>query len=272
MTLDIHDLSVRYGSFQALDRVSLTARPGELLGVIGPNGSGKSSLVRAVAGVQAHSGRIDFGGTEARVGYMPQDISGRSALTVLEVVLLGRLRRLALSVAAEHLMAVEAVLDELELTRLANRCLSDLSGGQRQLVFLAQSLVSDPTILLLDEPTSALDIRHQLEVLSIVAHLTSVRSLTSIVILHDLNAAARYCDRLAALDQGRLAAVGTPDEVLTPALLGRVFGVEAIVATDPSGALMVSPVRALARHPPPGKDGTAQDTARRQADRQRSLM
>jgi len=265
VSLEIHDLSVRYGTFQALDGVSLGVRSGELLGVIGPNGSGKSSLARAIAGMQAHSGRITLGATAARVGYMPQDISGRAALTVLEVVLLGRLRRLGLSVTPEHLAAVEAVLSELDLNHLAHRNLSDLSGGQRQLVFLAQALASDPTILLLDEPTSALDIRHQLEVLSIIARLTRERSLASIVILHDLNAAARYCDRIAALDRGRLAAVGAPGAVLTPALLGRVFGVEAIVATDPSGAVMVSPVRALARHCPgetPQNGGNGEPSAR----------
>ena len=139
-----------------------------MLGIVGPNGSGKSTLVKAVAGLLKASGRIRFNGSEARpksVGYMPQDLQTPMALTVLEVVLLGRLAELGLTVSADDLEAVRQVLQLLGMEALAGRYLSELSGGQRQMVFLAQALVSQPTVLLLDEPISALDICHQLEVL-----------------------------------------------------------------------------------------------------------
>ncbi|MDP3321836.1 MAG: ABC transporter ATP-binding protein, partial [Bosea sp. (in: a-proteobacteria)] len=166
MKLTVEGLSVRYGVTQAIEAVDVAAHPGEVLAVIGPNGSGKSSLVKAVAGLVAHAGVVRFDGSPLRperIGYMPQDIGARAALTVLEAVLLGRLGRLGLRVRPEDLAAVEAVLGELDLMPLASRYLGELSGGQRQLVFLAQALASEPSLLLLDEPISALDIRHQLE-------------------------------------------------------------------------------------------------------------
>lgn len=247
MKLSIEDLSVRYGGTMALAGIGLSAMPGEMLGVIGPNGSGKSSLVKAVAGLIPHGGRIVRGADDsaARIGYMPQDTSSRAALTVLEAVLLGRLGSLGLRVKPDDLAMAHAVLDELDLGRLAGRYLGELSGGQRQLVFLAQALAAEPSLLLLDEPISALDIRHQLGVMQTVRRLTHERRLTTVVVLHDLNIAARFADRIAVICAGRLIRHGRPAEVIEPDTVAAVFGVEATMSAAPDGSLVVTPLRAV---------------------------
>ncbi len=249
MRLTVEGLRVRYGATQAIAAVDLTAHPGEVLAVIGPNGSGKSSLVKAIAGLVTHAGVVAFDGSPLRperIGYMPQDIGARAALTVLEAVLLGRLGRLGLRVRPDDLAAVEAVLGELDLTPLASRYLGELSGGQRQLVFLAQALASQPALLLLDEPISALDIRHQLEVMEIVVRMTKARGLTTLVILHDLNIAARFADTVMVMRKGRVVCCGRPEAVIDAVMVASVFGVEATLSADPDGRLIVTPLRAIA--------------------------
>lgn len=248
MRLTVEGLSVAYGPTQAITDLDLVAVPGEVLAVIGPNGSGKSSLVKAIAGLVKHEGIVSFDGSRERperIGYMPQDIGARAALTVLEAVLLGRLGRLGLRVRPADLAAVEAVLDELDLTPLAARYLAELSGGQRQLVFLAQALASEPSLLLLDEPISALDIRHQLEVMEIVLRMTRARGLTTLVILHDLNIAARFADVVSVMRKGEVVCQGRPAIVIDEAMVAAVFGVEAALSAAPDGRLIVTPMRAL---------------------------
>lgn len=248
MRVTVKDLTVRYGATTVIPGLDLVAEAGEVLAVIGPNGSGKSSLIKAIAGVMPHGGSIAFDGSRtrpSRIGYMPQDIAGRTALTVLETVLLGRLGRLGLRVGAADLDAVEAVLHDLGLMALAARYLGELSGGQRQLVFLAQALASEPELLLLDEPISALDIRHQLEVMEIVLGATRERGLTTLVVLHDLNVAARFADAIAVMKRGRLVCHGAPDAMIEPAMVASVFDVQAAMSLAPDGKPIMTPLRAL---------------------------
>ena len=187
----------------------MTARPGEVLALLGANGSGKSSLLRALAQVQAHSGTIAWDGAAApagSVGYMPQDNAARVALTAFEVVLLGRMRSLALRVGSRDLQAAQSAMEEIGVADLASRRIGELSGGQRQMVLMAQVLAAGPRVLLLDEPTSALDIAHQLHVLDLLRTATRQRGLTTIAVLHDLNAAARSADRAADKEAAAKAA------------------------------------------------------------------
>lgn len=246
--LSVRDLTVRYGTRVAASNVSFEARRGEILAIVGPNGSGKSSILKAIAGVLPCTGEIQENGRPIgayRIGFMPQDGAVRAALTVFETVLLGRFGRLGLRVAKRDLEAVEAMLAELEIRHLAERYLSDLSGGQRQLVFLAQALAAEPGILLLDEPTSALDIRNQLEVRATVRKLTRARGLATVCVLHDLSAAAQSADRILAMSEGRAFACDAPEKVLTPATIAAVFGVEARVSVDLDGCLAIAPLRAI---------------------------
>lgn len=248
MRIEARSLVVRYGNTFAVAGASAEVEPGTVLAVVGPNGSGKSSLVKAIAGLVPASGEILFGGRPerpARIGYMPQEIGSKAALTVLEVVLLGRLGRLGLRVGKDDLDAVQSVLDELGIGSLAPKYLGELSGGQRQLAFLAQALASAPSILLLDEPISALDIRYQFHVLEVVRSLTRARSLATIIVVHDLNAAVRFADRLVLMNRGRLVAKGIPAEVLTAESLRSVFAIEAAIQPGPDRKPLVVPLRAL---------------------------
>ena len=240
-------LTLRYGRRTVLDGLHLTAEPGEVLAIVGANGSGKSTLLRGVAGLMPCGGIVSWDGAEARpgtIGYMPQDNAVRAGLSAFEVVLLGRLRSLTFRVGAEDLGAARAVMAELGIDGLAERRIGELSGGQRQLVFLAQVLAGSPGALLLDEPTSALDIAHQLHVLDLLRTITRRRGLTTLVVLHDLNAAARFADRIALMYGGRLLAHGGPAEVLQPPLLEPAFDVHVTVDPGSDGQPVVLPLRA----------------------------
>ena len=250
MNISLQSLSVSYGTHTVLHQVSLSAQPGRVLGIVGPNGSGKSTLVKAVAGQIKASGQLLFNGSALRpaaMGYMPQDQLSLAALNVLDVVLLGRLKQLRLKVQPDDLDAVRQVLQRLGIEALAGRDVRELSGGQRQMVFLAQALVAEPRVLLLDEPISALDICHQLEVLDVVRDMTRQLGLTTLLVLHDLNAAARFCDDVALLQNGQLLACGSPTQVLTVAHVAQAFGVEteALCCRDGTGVLV--PKRAIRR-------------------------
>lgn len=246
MSLVAQQLSASYGAQPVLHAIDLALPAGQVSALVGPNGSGKSTLIRCLAGLLAHEGTVTLGGEprrSAHMGYMPQDTSASVALTVVETVLLGRVGRLRWQVGDDDLAAVNAILKRLGMVHLAARWLSELSGGQRQLVFLAQALVAQPRVLLLDEPISALDLRHQLEVLETVRQLTRERSLVTLVVLHDLNAAARHCDNVLVLCDGRLTGQGAAAEVFTRDCLSRVFEVESEQLLCSSGRAVLVPLR-----------------------------
>lgn len=227
MTITLDNVGIQYGTHIAVEGVSLTAERGRILALVGPNGSGKTSLLKATAGQSGHTGHVTHASAAPRIAYMPQNTGAAASLTVIETVLLGRLRSLALRVSREDFDAVSDTLASIGILPLADRLIGTLSGGQRQLVFLAQALVGAPDSLLLDEPTSALDLRHQVDVMDLVRRATIERKLTTIVVLHDLNAAVRFADAVAVLSAGRLAAIGSAEATVTPALVQAVFGVAA---------------------------------------------
>ena len=234
--LSFRNVSVRYGRMVAVHDVSLDARPGEVLALVGPNGSGKSSLLKAAAGLVRSDGAIALpqavpGGRA--VGYMPQDTASSAALTVLEAVLLGRHRDLGLALREADLAAAASALEHLGIGPLADRHLGELSGGQRQLVFLAQAIAGQPQALLLDEPISALDIHHQLHVLESIRRITVEHGLATMMVLHDLTVAARHADRIAVLSGGLLHRCGAPIDALTADVIRDVFRVEAMITTAP---------------------------------------
>ncbi|MBL8705379.1 MAG: ABC transporter ATP-binding protein [Rhodospirillales bacterium] len=240
--METESLCVAYGRERVLRGIDLRAAPGTVTALIGPNGSGKSTLLRAIAGLVPSTGGIRR--PSGRIGYLPQDGNARAVLTVLEVVLLGRLHTLGLAVGRADIEAAAEVLHDLGLEHLGDRHLGEISGGQRQMVYLAQVVAAAPTALLLDEPTSALDLRNQMDMLDQVRRLTRARNLATIVAIHDLNAAARFADQVVALDRGRLVAAGTPADVLTAALLAQVYRIEALVVAGADGLPSIAPLRA----------------------------
>ena len=246
MRLQARGLELRYRDRVVVQGLDLTAEAGEVLAIVGANGSGKSTLLRGLAGLMPCRGSVLWGGAPpggSAIGYMPQDNVVRAGLSAFEVVLLGRLRSLTFRVGAPDLEAARAAMAELGIGGLAAQRIGELSGGQRQLVFMAQVLASNPRALLLDEPTSALDIAHQLHLLDVLRAATVRRGLTTIAVLHDLNAAARFADRIALMKAGRLIAHGTPADVLDGSLLRSAFGIEVSVQPGPDRCPVIVPLR-----------------------------
>lgn len=253
MSLVIDKVSVAYGARQILHEVSLPALPGgSLVALVGPNGAGKSTLLRALAGLERMRGglrldgqdvtRLAFAERARRLAYMPQQLPPGIALGVLESIMAA----LRVGTADDLLGQAFAVLRQLGIEHLAQRSLDSLSGGQRQLVALAQLLARNPQVLLLDEPTSALDLHYQLRVMDAVRERVQVHRLLAVAVLHDINLAASHADWLVVLREGRVVASGTPQDVLVPDLLAQVYGVQARVERCSLGRLQVLVDHALA--------------------------
>jgi iron complex transport system ATP-binding protein len=247
--LEVRGISTRIGGRVIVDSVSLSVSRGEVVGVVGANGSGKTTLVRTLAGLlDPDSGEVvvdgvvfDSSGDGAsrrnwarKVAYMPQSAESHP-FTAFESVLMGRyphLGRFELEGSGDHDLAWTA-MERTSTTEFVNRKLDTLSGGERQRVVLARVLVQQADVFLMDEPTASLDLRHQILAMNLVREETRERNAGVVVILHDLSLAARFCDRLVVLHEGKKLAEGTPWEVLTPSNLRTAFGVEGLVEPDP---------------------------------------
>lgn len=255
MTLEIEGLGFSYGDRRVLDGLDLEMGKG-VTAILGPNGAGKSTLVKCVAGVhRPDSGTIRFDGQDLLSGrrdgpslaYLSQELPRTVGATVLEVMLLGRVRTLSISVTEEDIEKCYGALELLHLEDLAPRDLGELSGGQCQMVMVAQCLVADPELMLLDEPMNNLDLRRELEMFETVCGITRERGLTTVAVLHDINFAARYADSIAVIRDGEVYDHGAPRDVLTQEMIRDVYGVEAEVEVGSSGDVRVDPIRPMAR-------------------------
>ncbi|WP_331766264.1 ABC transporter ATP-binding protein [Embleya sp. NBC_00896] len=250
MRIAVEDLHVTLSGRSILAGVHLVAGAGEITGLVGPNGSGKSTLLRAVyRHLKPQAGRVLLAERDLRamtpaaaarhVAALPQERGSDFDFTVREVVAMGRTphqRAFAGDSVADR-EAVVVALVQAGVEAHQGRRFSTLSGGERQRVLLARALAQEPDVLVLDEPTNHLDVRHQIELLA----LLRAQDRTTLVALHDLNAAASVCDRLHVLHDGEVRASGTPREVLTPDLLAEVFGVRAAVLDHPlTGDLLIA--------------------------------
>lgn len=252
MTLQIEALSFAYGRKPILNDICLDQlRPGTLTALIGPNAAGKSTLFKCIAGLLPVEHRtVQLAGKDIKeigrrrwnneVCYMPQSFTCNAALSVFEIVLLARKHMNGWRVNDEDTSIVSSMLRDIGIEHLAETFVGDLSGGQQQMVSIAQALVRTPSVLLLDEPTSALDLRHQLEILNLVSSVTRQRGIITIIALHDLNLAAQFAEHVLLMRQGHVIGQGAPENVLRMPELGATYGVDIEIQTTNSGALSVA--------------------------------
>jgi iron complex transport system ATP-binding protein len=242
---------VRYGQAVALDGISAVVGTGEWLGLIGPNGAGKSTLLGAVAALVGYDGAITLDGRPTAgltrrqlarlVAYVPQQPVLPAEMTVSDYVLLGRTAHigyLRLETAADRRICA-GLLDRLALAGLAGRALRTLSGGELQRMVLARALAQQAPVLLLDEPTSALDLGRRMDALELIDQLRREDSLTIVSAVHDLTLAGQFADRLMLLSGGRVAATGSPEQILRDEILAEYFGAGVKVLRTADGELAV---------------------------------
>jgi iron complex transport system ATP-binding protein len=255
LTVAIEGLSFAYGREPLFGGLDLAIASGEMAGLIGANGSGKTTLLKLISGVlRPSSGSLSAGGVEVaaippaerarRVAVVPQESRLIFDFTVLEAVLMGRSARMGLLgiETGEDLAAARAALESTGMIHLADRSVSRLSGGERQLVLVARALAQEPGLLLLDEPTAFLDIRHRLEIYRILDGLNREQGITVLTTSHDINLAARFCSRLILLKRGCVIADGPTAEVFKAEILSEVYETPLRVLRDPeTGAGLALP-------------------------------
>jgi iron complex transport system ATP-binding protein len=243
------NLSKKYESREVLKDVNLQIKQGEILGIIGPNGSGKSTLMKLLSGAEKPTrGTVEINGKLIRryklkelakkVAVLQQEAIPKVGFTVREIIEMGRYpyQNWLGEEASERLHeddVVERTIGRLGLKQFENEAVDNLSGGERQRVALGKVMAQDPTILMLDEPTTYLDIGHQLQLMEIVKNWQKECQLTVVVILHDLNIASMYCNRLVMMKEGEVEKIGSPQTVIQESLITSVYDTQPIVINHP---------------------------------------
>ena len=240
------DVTVSLGGKQIVKAVGIQVPTGKVLGLVGPNGSGKTTLLRVLYGAlipSVGSVRLDNAAISSlsrrqiarRIAVVPQERPAESGQSLADMVMLGRLphRSFLSDARRSDYQATSASIARVGLSGQAGQSFASLSGGEAQRALIARALCQEADHLLLDEPTNHLDLRYQHEILALVRSL----GLTTVIVLHDLNLAARYCDQIALLDRGRLTAFGAPEDVLTPETLEPVYQISTTRLERASGAI-----------------------------------
>lgn len=244
--LKVSSLSGGYNREKVIDDISFNVNKGDFLGIIGPNGSGKTTLLRLLSRILSpHQGIVEFEGRNIlsiklkeftqKVAFVAQDTTVNFPFTVWEIALLGRiphLKRLQFESKKDY-QVVEQSLSMTDTLQIKQKGITEISSGERQRVIIAKALAQEPILLFLDEPTSHLDIGHQIQVLDLLGKLNRDKKVTIVVILHDLNLAAEYCNRIILLDQGRIFSQGKPKDVLTYQNIEAVYKTIVVVEENP---------------------------------------
>lgn len=248
-----YDTRFRDNSESVLKAVTCSIDSGKILGILGPNGSGKSTLLKLLARVlRPRSGTVELFGeplsrlsqaeVARQVALVPQETMQIFPFTIAEMVLMGRFPHHQGYGGwhwedADDWRIAHQAMEDLDVTHLGSRLVTDVSGGERQRAVIARALTQEPQVLLLDEPTAFLDLHHQLDIARILRSLNRERGLTVILVSHDLNLASQYCDQLMMLQHGQVVEVGSPLEVLRPDLLESVYGCQVLVDGHPQSGL-----------------------------------
>ena len=248
MNIHAENVELSFGSTQILNQIGIDVRSQEFVGVIGPNGSGKSTFLKCIYRVLKPDGgdillddapisAFSVRETAKRLAVLSQHNYYNFEFTVRDIVLMGRSphKRMMERDTKADFDIVEDSLRRVGMLGFIDRIFSTLSGGEQQRIILARALAQQTECLILDEPTNHLDIKYQLQILDVVKKL----GVTVLAAFHDLNIAAMYCDRIFAVDGGRVVASGTPREVLTPALSRRLYEVDADVRSEPDGQINI---------------------------------
>ncbi len=253
---DVQQLTFQYANRSGgkrnnavLHALSFFIKSGEIFGVLGPNGSGKSTLLKLLIRVlKANQGTVQLFGQELQrlpqaeiarnVAYVPQETYQQFPFTVSEMVLMGRFphHRGLWGFGwegAEDLRVVDNAMRELDVTHLGTSFITDVSGGERQRAIIARALTQEPQVLLLDEPTAFLDLHHQIDIARILRRLNRDRGLTVVMVSHDLNLASQYCDRVMLLQNGKVAKIGSPHDVIRPEVLEPVYQCSVLIDQHP---------------------------------------
>jgi len=272
-TLAAEALTLAYGDRVVIEGLDIEIPPGKITAIVGANGCGKSTLLRALARLVApRSGQVLLDGQSLRgrptkeiartLGLLPQSPTAPEGIAVADLVGRGRHphQKLLARWSERDYAVVAQALADTGIADLADRAVDELSGGQRQRVWIAMALAQETDVLLLDEPTTFLDVAHQIEVLDLLTDLNRDRGTTIVMVLHDINLAARYADHVFAVRSGRIVASGAPSEVITDTLIRDVFDLDSVVVPDPvSGAPIVLPRGRHHVRPLPGTHHDALD-------------
>lgn len=244
--IDIKDITCGYHNFTVLKNISFKIEAGDFLGIIGPNGSGKSTLLKSISHtLKPCEGAINYGDSNLysmpntqiarNFAFVPQDTSFNFLFTVWEIVLMGRIPYLK-PMQKENRHDFELAAESMRITdtfNLKDREVDTLSAGEKQMVIIAKALTQEPRVLFLDEPTSHLDIGHQIKILNLLKELNKNKKITVIIVLHDLNLASEYCDKILLLNEGRVSKIGPPSEVLTYETIESVYKTLVVVNKNP---------------------------------------
>ena len=247
MKLEVKHLTTGYGDTKIITDLNLTIPEGKVTALIGANGCGKSTLLKTICRIiPAMDGEIlldgkkitSYGSRELakKIAILPQNPTAPGELTVRELVMYGRAPHqgsIFARTTKEDREMVDWALEETRLTEFANRNISQMSGGQRQRAWIAMAIAQNSDILFLDEPTSFLDVAHQMDVLHLVEHLNKTYNKTVVMVIHELNEAARFADYLVAMKDGQIQYEGTSYEIFHNEMLSNVFGVDSTIMNDP---------------------------------------
>jgi iron complex transport system ATP-binding protein len=247
--IDINGISFSYGTIDALRDISFNVRPGRVVSILGVNGSGKSTLLKTINGIlRPQRGTIHIDGRKTAgmsrsdiarcMGYMPQKSQGVPC-SVFEAVLLGRKPHVTWNLSRHDMAKARETVELMGLEKFANRCTTELSGGELQRVIIARALAQEPQVLLLDEPVNHLDMGSQMAVMSLIREITRKLGIITIVVLHDLNSALRFCDDFILMKEGKLFKAGDRS-MLTSPIISEAYGLP-VVVSDVQGIPVVVP-------------------------------